>query len=601
MDEASAGSGDVKLWTLSLLMSLPALLALAVGVLDYLPFFEDDAYISLRYAEHLASGRGLTFNDGERVEGFTNFLWVALVAGLSKLMPFESAARVLGVACTTNSFVLLARWGLLRGLSRAAIGASLMMLAVSGSVVIWAIGGLEAALVGMLLVWAMVELDSLGLDDSTSTHLRRSLPLGLLVLSRADGIGLALLVVMAGVLCQRKARRRWQLALLPLGVFVAYEVFRLTYFRDWLPNTAYVRRNLGTHHLVRGLHYVASFAKWHPALLGLCSWWIWLALRGNGEERGFALAVLIVAVPYTAYVVIIGGGLFPGYRHLLPLVMMLGFISQLAFQRLFALSFGGYTIAACLALLFAHGALSHIAPRNVMAKHGWQQDGVIFGAAIRSVFSEREPLIAVEAAGAIPFFSKFRTLDTYGLNNRHIAHSAPLVDGAVGHEHGDADYVWAQKPDLLVFRSGRGGKPWSTWGLQLLGRANFADMYFPQCFRVETHTRVLTNLSYVRRDGALGAHQEGNTWHVPAWQLEGARACVVLDQNVASISMGEGDELRFRRTSEQMDFSWKVEGGPKISIEEEGADLILRASDAVTITRLIGYPGRGSLLPHAPD
>ena len=45
----------------------------------------DDAYISFRYADNWARGLGPVFNAGERVEGYTNFLWTALLAGLIKL------------------------------------------------------------------------------------------------------------------------------------------------------------------------------------------------------------------------------------------------------------------------------------------------------------------------------------------------------------------------------------------------------------------------------------------------------------------------------------------------------------------------------------
>lgn len=40
----------------------------------------DDQLISMRYAENLASGDGLVWNPGERVEGFTNPLWTAYMA-----------------------------------------------------------------------------------------------------------------------------------------------------------------------------------------------------------------------------------------------------------------------------------------------------------------------------------------------------------------------------------------------------------------------------------------------------------------------------------------------------------------------------------------
>src|SRR5574341_680160 len=42
----------------------------------------DDAYISFRYAQNAIRGYGLVFNPGERVEGFTNFLWTAMMLPL---------------------------------------------------------------------------------------------------------------------------------------------------------------------------------------------------------------------------------------------------------------------------------------------------------------------------------------------------------------------------------------------------------------------------------------------------------------------------------------------------------------------------------------
>ena len=47
---------------------------------DSLLWIGDDAFISFRYAENLASGRGLVFNEGERVEDYTNFFWTVLLA-----------------------------------------------------------------------------------------------------------------------------------------------------------------------------------------------------------------------------------------------------------------------------------------------------------------------------------------------------------------------------------------------------------------------------------------------------------------------------------------------------------------------------------------
>ena len=43
-------------------------------------FIQDDAYTSFRYVKNFVEGNGLVFNPGERVEGYTNFLWVMILS-----------------------------------------------------------------------------------------------------------------------------------------------------------------------------------------------------------------------------------------------------------------------------------------------------------------------------------------------------------------------------------------------------------------------------------------------------------------------------------------------------------------------------------------
>ena len=59
----------------------------------------DDAMISMRYAYNLEHGNGLVWNVGERVQGFTNPLWVLYMAGLHRL-PLEAAQVSLAVQLT---------------------------------------------------------------------------------------------------------------------------------------------------------------------------------------------------------------------------------------------------------------------------------------------------------------------------------------------------------------------------------------------------------------------------------------------------------------------------------------------------------------------
>jgi arabinofuranosyltransferase len=66
--------------------------------------------------------------------------------------------------------------------------------------------------------------------------------------------------------------------------------------------------------------------------------------------------------------------------------------------------------------------------------------------------AQRHPgsLIAVDAAGKIPYYSNLRTIDIFGLNDVHIAHLP--VSGAfrLGHNKTDTEYVLGRKPDCIV-------------------------------------------------------------------------------------------------------------------------------------------------------
>src|SRR5947208_12083 len=72
------------------------LIALGVQIWRY-DFLCDDAFISFRYARNFARGHGLVFNAGfERIEGYSNFLWVLILAAFQFLgVPPEYAANPL--------------------------------------------------------------------------------------------------------------------------------------------------------------------------------------------------------------------------------------------------------------------------------------------------------------------------------------------------------------------------------------------------------------------------------------------------------------------------------------------------------------------------
>src|SRR3989442_1133365 len=94
-------------------------MAIGVGYALRLWWTSDDAYISFRYARNLVHGLGLVYNAGERVEGYSNFLWTLWCAlGLRLGCAPDAWANGWGIACYAATLLLLGvhtRWRVRRG------------------------------------------------------------------------------------------------------------------------------------------------------------------------------------------------------------------------------------------------------------------------------------------------------------------------------------------------------------------------------------------------------------------------------------------------------------------------------------------------------
>ncbi len=116
-------------------------------------FMQDDAFISFRYARHLVEGHGLVWNIGERIEGYTNFLWVLLSAGGLALGADPVVwTQVLGIALFAATLALT--WQLVRetGADDLTALAVVVLVGTNYSVSIYATGGLETQLQAFFLV-----------------------------------------------------------------------------------------------------------------------------------------------------------------------------------------------------------------------------------------------------------------------------------------------------------------------------------------------------------------------------------------------------------------------------------------------------------------
>ena len=315
---------------------IASLAALLVHARVYL-FLTDDAHISFRYARNLSHGFGLVFNPGgEHVEGFSNFLWVLILAALDRIgiLP-EKAANVLSLGMT----VLLWRavvWFAWRTHRAPRVSWVVLVPAfcfsATRSLAVWSSSGLETRMFELFLVGGLLRL-ILEIEAAREGGPARrpvaawlfalaslTRPDGLLLSASAMGMAALILWIDCRAALARFLLGWWPFALLVGGQFA----FRRAYYHDWFPNTYYAKA-AGLVWWDSGIRYLSAFALeyaaylWIPLLVGAV---LFHRRRGTGY---IPLLFAGVVLPHAIYLAAIGGDHFE-YRPLdlyFPLAFLL--------------------------------------------------------------------------------------------------------------------------------------------------------------------------------------------------------------------------------------------------------------------------------------
>lgn len=168
---------------------------------------EEDFYITLRYAENIASGRGFVYNPGEHVLGVTTPLYALLLA-LIKWVGWNPVAGAKGIGIVSDALAAFFTYRLSRVIGRPVAGmCAVLCLMLGPTNLIWSTKGMEVGLVaavaaGTWCAWA------------EKRELAAWCGAAILVLLRIDGIALAVIMLIATMVIRRQMPWRG------LGLFV---------------------------------------------------------------------------------------------------------------------------------------------------------------------------------------------------------------------------------------------------------------------------------------------------------------------------------------------------------------------------------------------
>jgi arabinofuranosyltransferase len=455
------------------LLAAGVVAAFAANVHRY-AFLGDDSFISFRYAKHLAEGQGLVWNRGERVEGYTNFLWVLLMAGgIEAGLEPELASKALGIA---SGLGLLAAMAFFTARTTSwrnpVVWLAPGVLAVHRSFTAWCTGGLETMFFSLLVFLAFLAF--LRERERRSAYpLGSSMLFALATLTRPEGALFAL--VTAAFFLGEIARRRRSLraglfwATPYVALVGAHLLWRHAYYGYWLPNT-FTAKVPGAW-WEQGFRYLSLFAGDYQIV-----WFLPLVAASVLLRRQLGAWLLFAqATAYGVYVAYIGGDRFE-FRFLVPILPHLIWLMADGVHQLARLRIGpGRTRipAVALAGVAALGLLltTHLAPRrpearrlrNRVAAHGvntlaairvYANDRAREGRVLRRLSDEGvlppDLVLCVGGAGAVPYYTDWTTVDRRGLNDLTIARRPLESRGIIAHER-DAPYAYLLERKVVVF------------------------------------------------------------------------------------------------------------------------------------------------------
>lgn len=447
-----------------------ALALFALLALQMMPFVPDDSFISYRYAANLAGGHGLRFNlTDSPVEGYSNFLWIVLLAGAVRLGldPVTTGAFLGGLLGLLS---IVALWALLKKCGRTGIHLAVPvgLSALAAPSLLYAISGMETALFTFLLLAALWAAADLLARPTPGRALLLAAAGALAALTRPEGVLALPVIVVCLVVAEWRVSparrgdvgRAAGVAVLAFAIMqLTYHLWRVAYFDAVWP-TPFLSKgaaggtasfvdplltNLGQF-FVRQTHYYSPMGYYYAAIL-LGAVLGALLARRRQHHRPVEWTALILALVYAAvYLNFVDW--MPGMRYYAPLlgIMLIPFSllgpelrsaggqagdwrSDLAFLLLGA-ALGIFSLSSLASLRLDSNQLQTSTQASTVELGHWLRETM-----------PPDAVLAMSDVGATPYYSGLQTIDI---------NPDSLTDRTIAENGWSDDYFFATAPDVVA-------------------------------------------------------------------------------------------------------------------------------------------------------
>lgn len=429
----------------------------------------EDAYIAFRYIKNFANGQGLVFNSFDKVEGYSDFLWVMLVAGIHKLFNTDIplTARYLGLCFSLITLIVAFKLAFNLTHSKLLAYITAFLISVNGSFACYGLSGLENSLFALLILATMHMCFS-------QNWLIAGVCIGLLTMTRPEGFlmyfPVLIYLLSLNVNWNRKLILSMQVALFAAIIVLPWTIWRINYYGYLIPNTIAAKSGMDLFHQFKlGLAYTSNFTFLALdmllilILLPILNFFFLKRKPSLGSKLLFMVAILVT---FSAFYTLVGGDWMPAWRFYAALIPVIAlFIALLWKNFIFETQTNGLLKSTGIVCLFIFCGIFQIknsfANPNMIAKvKPWMHD--VNGLKYLGLWFKNtlpaQTLIATHPNGAFSYYNELPTLDYGGLTDNEVGRFGQKFKWGKkpGHITSNSAYILKKRPEIIAIMDGTG-------------------------------------------------------------------------------------------------------------------------------------------------
>lgn len=446
----------------------------------------DDAFITFRYAKNWVQYGEINWNPGEDpVEGYTNFLWLVLIAaGLKAGVDPVTFTHIAGALIYFLCFVVIYLISRLFSFKKFSLLLLFALLVFNFDLYVHALSGLETILFIFLtlLIFYLASLIVMKLKVENNKQnlyfVLLSVSCLAISLTRPEGLAFSLIVIFYMAYFGLKNQKKMTPLLIVFFAFVlpyaGYFLWRFNYYGQLFPNTYYAKLAQPYDFFEQIKSYVIFMIKIYNAPLALivlfASWLFFAGKQIKISKEKFKLLIVFLLINVPVVIVYMKSFLVMNYYyrffyHFGILNMVILFIAADDLLKQFYISrktsnptnsviYLAYAFGflGVLSLLISFSPKYHFckATDRYLFSKDYQvlleNEHIRVGKILRNMLPKNSLIACIRDAGAAPYYSELRAVDFGLLNDEYL----PKIQRSSKEE---IEYFFKKDPDAAIITS----------------------------------------------------------------------------------------------------------------------------------------------------